>query len=631
MLFSLAIPPVLAGLVALIVKAPSRRALGLLAGAALALTLLLAAMAATFGWNGTIDWGAGLTLTAALTPLSASVAILVPVIALPILVYAAAHEAKDGLKRLIAILLIFSGGMELLVVAGDFLTLFIGWEIVGACSWALIGHDWREAGNPAAGRYAFLATRLGDLGLLAATMAAFAATGALSFAALAEAEMPLITVVAFGVLLSAAAKSGQVPFSPWLFRAMAGLTSVSALLHAATMVAAGAYLLIRLEPWLASVPGFSATAVAVGLITALAGGVVALMQAHAKKLLAASTSAHYGLMFVAVGAGYPGVAALHLIAHAAFKAVLFLAAGMAGERTGSFALERMGFARAMPLIAAFSAVAALALAGVPPLGGAWTKEAVVTAAGHTSAWISAGVMLAGFFSAAYAMRFQGLVFGWPRGVRRVANSHRTETAAIGGLAGLTLLLSLLWIPAVADSLARLLGVELSESGVVEVLLSLFAVALGLALGAVLANHRDIFSRESPLTEWLGLAIAIDAGVVEPMRRLSLTAAKVDDRLIDGARQIVVRLLLHTSRVFAAKDDRLVDGGVRLTAAFAAWLARIGETIGERITDGLPEGSAFLVGLSGRDIRKVQTGLSHHYYALIAAGSMLTILVLLLGL
>lgn len=631
MLFSLAIAPVLGGLATLAMKTPSRHTLGLLAGATLALTLVLAVLATVFGWRGALDWGAGLALTAELTPLSAAMAILVPVIALPILVYAAAHEAEDGLKRLIAILLVFSGGMELLVIASDFLTLFIGWEIVGACSWALISHDWRKADNPAAGRYAFLATRLGDLGLFAAAMAAYAATGSLSFAALDEADTPLIAVVAFGVLLSAASKSGQVPFSPWLFRAMAGPTSVSALLHAATMVAAGAYLLIRLEPYLAGVPGFSATAIAIGLVTAIAGGLVALIQAHAKKLLAASTSAHYGLMFVAVGAGYPGIAALHLVAHAAFKAALFLAAGLAGERAKSFALERMGFARAMRLVATSSAIAALALAGAPPLGGGWTKEEIVSAAGHTSGWIAAGVIVAGFFSAAYAARFQLLAFGWPRGFRRVAGDHRAEIAAIGALAGLTLLLSLLWVPAIGETLARLVGVDLPESGAIEVVMSLSAVALGLVVGAVIAGRRGLFSSESRLTEWLGLSTIINDVVVDPVQRLSIAAAWIDDHLIDGVRHGVVRLALHASRAFAARDDRVVDGGVRLTAAFAGWLARIGEKIGERITDGLPEGSAMLVGLSGRDIRKLQTGLSHHYYALIAAGSALTILVLLLGL
>src|SRR3546814_3641355 len=121
-------------------------------------------------------------------------------------------------------------------------------------------------------------------------------------------------------------------------------------------------------------PAFAGAVIAVGLTTAVAGGLVALLQNHAKKLLAASTSAHFGLMFVAVGAGYPGVAVLHLVAHAGFKALLFLAAGVAGEHAGSYALDRLQLGRALPVMTALAAIGTLALAGVPPLGGAWTKE-----------------------------------------------------------------------------------------------------------------------------------------------------------------------------------------------------------------------------------------------------------------
>ena len=226
----------------------------------LALTLMLALWAAAGGWTGTLSWNAALQLQAGLTRLSAVVAVLVPAVALPVLGYAAAHEDSRGLGRLIALLLAFVGAMELLVVAADLLTLLIGWELVGACSWALIGHRWRDADNPRAGQYAFVMTRCGDLGLFLAAMAAFAGTGTFTYAGLAQLDGALLHLLVFGVLLSAAAKSGQLPFAPWLFRAMAGPTSVSALLHAATMVAAGAYLLIRLQPVLDRVAWFAPAA-----------------------------------------------------------------------------------------------------------------------------------------------------------------------------------------------------------------------------------------------------------------------------------------------------------------------------------------------------------------------------------
>ncbi|MGY8822312.1 MAG: proton-conducting transporter transmembrane domain-containing protein, partial [Pseudomonadales bacterium] len=147
------------------------------------------------------------------------------------------------------------------------------------------------------------------------------------------------------ILLACAAKSAQLPFSPWLFAAMSGPTPVSALLHAATMVAAGVYLLIRLHQTLDAVAWFAPLAIGLGLATALAGGVVASLQGHAKKLLAASTSSHYGLMWLAVGAGYPGAALLHFVTHAFFKAGLFLAAGIAEHHVGSYSLGDMRLGR----------------------------------------------------------------------------------------------------------------------------------------------------------------------------------------------------------------------------------------------------------------------------------------------
>src|SRR3546814_7714128 len=139
-----------------------------------------------------------LHLRAVLTPLSAIVAILCPTIALPVLGYAAAQERQPGLTRLMALLLVFTVGMELLVVADDLLTLLIGWELVGACSWALIGHEWRDADNPHAGLYAFVTTRLGDLGLFVAAMATFSVSGGFAYSGLAELDGPMLSIAAFG-------------------------------------------------------------------------------------------------------------------------------------------------------------------------------------------------------------------------------------------------------------------------------------------------------------------------------------------------------------------------------------------------------------------------------------------------
>lgn len=639
MLFLVALLPALAALgIPLAVRlagGADRRLLLAVAMAGLGLTLLLTLLAAADGWTGTIVWAGPLRLTAALTPIAGTMAMLVPMIALPILAYAAFHEDEVGLGRLVAILLLFVAGMELLVIAADLLTLLIGWELVGACSYLLIAHDWRHADNAASGLYAFLMTRFGDLGLFAAAMAAYAATGSFSYDSLSGVSGPLAAVIAGGLLLSAASKSGQIPFSPWLFRAMAGPTSVSALLHAATMVAAGAYILIRLEPLLATVPGVPETIVAVGLATALAGGVVATLQNHAKKLLAASTSAHYGLMFVAVGSGYAGIAFLHLIAHAAFKALLFLAAGLAGERAESYGQHLMGFARALPLVAVMTAIGALSLAGIPPLGGAWTKEAIVTAAEHGSLWAAAGVILAGALSAAYATRFQLSAFGFVERQEQdspKAKPGRVETGAVMALALLTLATSLVWVPSVREAISQVLEIELLEASLATLTLSTAAVAVGFLVGAFLVRRFPEIGLEgqsAATADWVGLPTLIERAVTRPMTRLAVAAAAMDDRVIDAGVRLIANSGARAARLGSRKVDRVLDRGVTASASAVAWLASASDRMGEWLIDGLAEGTGLIVGQSGRDARRLQTGMSHHYYALATGGAILAFLFLLM--
>lgn len=633
MLWSLAIIPILTGAGLLVAGLRSRLWLGALACGALGFTVVLAFTAAINDWTGRLVWSEALVLTAKLTPASTTMAVLVPAIALPVLAYASTHEHRPGLTRLIALLLIFVGGMELLVIADDLLTLLIGWELVGACSWGLIGHEWRDPDNPSSGQYAFVMTRFGDLGMFAAAMATFAGTGSFAFDALAGLSTPYLQVTAFGILLSAASKSGQVPFSPWLFRAMAGPTSVSALLHAATMVAAGAYLLVRLYPLLGQTDGFATGTVVIGIATALSGGLVAVLQSHSKKLLAASTSAHFGLMFVAVGAGYPAVALLHLVAHAAFKALLFLAAGVAGERAGTYALHRMGFGRVLPVTAALSAIGALSLAGVPPLVGGWTKEAIVSAAEHRSVWLTVGVMVAGALSAAYATRFQLLAYGLGKNAPPGFAPSKAELAGMGLLAALTLLLSLLWLPSINEGAAWFLAADIPTSGATTFVVSILLLALGLLAGMFLARrYPALGSVGLPATaaDWLGLPSFIDAAVTQPFYRIAKGAARFDDTVLDALPRTVRHTAIFISGMVSRVDRRVVDRGIEATATFTAWLARIGNRIGETIADGLPEGSARLVGLIGADARQIQTGLSHHYYAILTGGAALAIAALILA-
>ncbi|MCK0767499.1 NADH-quinone oxidoreductase subunit 5 family protein [Chromohalobacter canadensis] len=554
-----------------------------------------------------------------MTSASAVFAIVVPLIAAPIIVYSAYHEASPVSGRetvrppvgLVALLTAFFGAMELLVLAEDFVTLLIAWELVGACSWALIAHEWQKAGNLRDATWAFLVTRFGDLGLYIAAAAAFAGTGSFAFADLAQLDGWRLDVFVAGVVLAAAAKSAQVPFSPWLFAAMSGPTPVSALLHAATMVAAGIYLVVRLHAELSAVAWFAPVAITLGLTTALAGGLVACLQGHAKKLLAASTSAQYGLMWLAAGAGFPGIALVHFVTHAFTKAALFLAAGIAERYVDSYSLTAMRLGRLLPGVAAASMVASLALAGVVPLSAAWSKEKIVTAAGHQASWLAVIVAVAAGLSALYATRFQLLAFGRGRhdrmseAVSRPGHSW-AEAVALYLLAAGTLALSLLWWPGIGNGLADLLSVHFPGTRPWELILSLLLVALGIGLGAW-AVRREVSSQQSEthtaMADWLGLPMLAARGA---------------------------EAMLMFSHGLARFDDRAVDAGIRGSARFGAWLARLGERRGEGAFDGATNQLAKGIDWAGQVARRAHTGQMHHYYTGIAAGLAAILIILSIG-
>ncbi len=558
--------------------------------------------------------------------------VLVPFIAAVVVAYAAVTES-DGRARLLALMLAFVAAMLLLVVAADFVTLLIGWELVGATSWALIGHGWRDRANVEAGTQAFLTTRLGDLGLYIAAGAVFAATGSFAFTGLADAASPWREIVAAGVLVAVAAKSAQVPFSPWLFAAMAGPTPVSALLHSATMVAAGTYLLIRLAPALDSVAWFLPAIAIVGLLTALGGGVVAMFQTQTKRVLAASTSAQYGLMFVAIGAGSTAAAGSQLVTHAAFKSLLFLAAGVAIHATGSTLLGRLRLGRSLPFVAVAAGVGTLALAGLPPLGGAWSKESIVAAAMDTSAALGIATLVVGFLGAMYVGRFQLLAFGPGEPAGLVRRPTTTELAALAVLAVTTIALGALWLPGTSDVVEGLTGGDLAAGSAWE-----FVAAVGLLLGAglvvILLDRRgrllDLGVRPSiqaAVGDWLLLPRVTSALVVAPTLRLSAALGRADDRVIDAGIRASARVAQLISSLVDRRVEFTIDGVVRATAAATMLTAAVSRRADDSGVDGAVEATGRGVSLAGHQSRRLQTGQTHHYFVIVAVGLVLIAVIL----
>ncbi|WP_234402106.1 proton-conducting transporter transmembrane domain-containing protein, partial [Thermobifida halotolerans] len=309
-------------------------------------------------------------------------------------------------------LLLFASAMLATVTAVDLLGLLVAWEVMGAVSYALIAYWWRDPARGRSAAVAFLTTRTADLGMYLAAGAALAGgAAALELAALPGLGGAWRDAAVAGLLVAALGKSAQLPFSFWLSRAMAGPTPVSALLHSATMVAAGGYLLLRVHPALAAT-GWAASASAwIGVLTALLMGAVAYVQRDLKQLLAASTCSQLGFVVLAAGVGALGGGALQFAAHAAAKSLLFLSAGAWLTTLGTQDLRELrGAARRRPLVGAVFSVGALAVGGLPPLAVWVAKDEVLAAALAASGALYAAGLAASAVSAAYAAR--ALVAVW---------------------------------------------------------------------------------------------------------------------------------------------------------------------------------------------------------------------------
>lgn len=581
--------------------------------AVLGLVLSLAGYAVIADPSGSFAVGPMLSLSVQLDRAAEVMVLLVPAVALPIVLYAAFHEDRSGLARLIALLLFFVGAMELLVIAADFVTLLVGWELVGACSWALIAHEWREEECPQAATRAFLVTRAGDLGLFFAAMALFSATGSFRFADLATVDAATLSLVAAGACMAAVAKSAQFPFSPWLFAAMAGPTSASALLHSATMVAAGVYLLAKFQPEFAGIAWFAPVILSVGAVTAVVAGAVALAQGHAKKLLAASTSAQFGLMTVAIGAGFPMVAMLHLAAHAFVKALLFAVAGVASEARGTMRLAELRVGSVFPKTAMLSAVAAAALAGIPLLGMAWTKERIVAAAGSIAVPVLSSVLVTSALSAAYAARFHLLAFG--RSARPVARRPSNEEGiAVALLGSVVLAFSALWWPGAGAKIAAAWSVQLPESTSAEMWLSWICIAGGVAIGVVSAAKypRPISGRFAEA--WFGISTMAVAAIETPFYKLCVLAARFDDAVLNAVPRGIADCAVSAAIRLSRFDLDVVRAAILCLVAGACRGARFAVRIDDDGIAGAVRVLASRVDDAGRNVRWLQGGQTHRYYA-----------------
>src|SRR5215216_5043976 len=309
-----------------------------------------------------------------------------------------------------AVLNLFTASMLGLVVSPNFIELYMFWELVGLCSYILIGHWYEKPSARDAALKAFIVTRIGDAALFVAIIIFWAKTGTTSFDGISEAAQAgfiggsLFTIAVVLVFIGAVGKSAQFPLHVWLPDAMEGPTPVSALIHAATMVVAGIYLVARMLPVFEAARYVPETVMAVGMITALLGATIALTQTDLKRVIAYSTISNLGFMMLALGAGAVGAAMFHLTTHAFFKACLFLGAGSVIHSTGHQEMDKLGGLRKyMPVTFITFLIAALANAGIPPLAGFWSKDEVLHALdeGHRAYFVLAvvWVVISGMYTA----------------------------------------------------------------------------------------------------------------------------------------------------------------------------------------------------------------------------------------
>jgi len=581
-------------------------------GWVISLTILFGVIGGADAYHVAVEWapiGPGLEIPLGMTVdgLAAVLLAMVTTISLFIQIYSVSYMRGDERYTLFfANLSLFTAGMLIVVLADNLILLLVGWEIMGVCSYFLIGHWWEDVANARAAVKAFLTTRVGDLGFMAGIFVLFWAAGSFEIERIIEGvesgRISSTTVTLGAVLLfcGAIGKSGQFPLHTWLPDAMAGPTPVSALIHAATMVAAGVFLVARMYPVFEASGAVLNEIGIIASITMLISALLALVQEDIKRVLAYSTVSQLAYMMAALSVGGYSAGVFHLVAHAFFKALLFLAAGAVIHAVHSNDMREMGgLARAMPVTFTTFLIGALALAGIAPLAGFWSKDEILTDAWNagfgggveglaTSRTVAQIVFVTGmltvFLTALYVARMLWLTFG--AAYRGQGHPHEASAgmlfplvvlaagAALGGLLALGDNSISAWIATPllpSEGPATLnIGLIVASSAV-----GLLALALGTALYRRGLPEREYLERFPPVWTTLQRKFYLDdlyeRGLVRAVTgALAPATYWFDQRVIDGAVNLAG---LGTRRL--ARGLRYVQSGQAQWYAAALFLGVVG--------------------------------------------------------
>jgi len=520
-----------------------------------------------------------------------------------------------------AYLSLFTMSMLGIVISNNLFQLFVFWELVGVSSYLLIGFWFERKPAAMAGMKAFVVCRIGDFGFLIGILSLFVATGTFSFGALfglsqaGAISSAVLVVGALGIFFGAVGKSAQLPLYVWLPDAMEGPTPVSALIHAATMVAAGVYLVARTLPIFSTVPQIMEVVAWVGGLTALFSATIAVAQVDIKRILAYSTISQLGYMMLACGVGAGASAIFHLSTHAFFKALLFLGAGSVIHSLHTNDIREMGglFSN-MKTTATVFIIGALSLAGFPPFSGFFSKDEIMVSvleSGHV--WLYWIVVFTAFLTAFYIFRLIFIAFFGEQSERskHAEESPKVMTVPMVVLAVLSVVAGWIAIPGVGPGFAEIGGFELHHLHINWSAMgtSFLVVLMGIGVAWAIYSRRFVESRSIYNT-------------FKPISKLLENKWYVDEIY----NFFIVQPVIFFSRLLFAFDMVIVDGAVNL----AGWLGvRLSKFEGEfdlAVVDGAVNGTAWTARTFGRAVRRIQTGLIQEY-VIVASVAILALIII----
>ncbi|MDZ4169764.1 MAG: NADH-quinone oxidoreductase subunit L [Coriobacteriia bacterium] len=529
--------------------------------------------------------GKPLELGLALDPGAAAILVVVTIVATCVQFYSLGYMHRDTREGwYFAVLSLFTSAMLVLVLSDNLLLTFAMWEMMGLCSYLLIGFWYELEGPRKASQKAFLTTRVGDLGFLIALFAIYVNAGTFDLAEVLhgapEWAPGAALVVAIGLLWAAMGKSAQMPLHVWLPDAMAGPTPASALIHAATMVAAGVFVVARTMPIFEEVPQVMTAMMVIGTITAVAAGLLAAVQHDIKKVLAYSTVSQLGLMFVALGAGSAVAALFHLTTHAFFKSLLFLGAGVIIHAAHTQDMREMGgLAKHMPVTTATFTIGSLALAGVFPLAGFFSKDEIITVLMHEHHYVTIGfVLFASGLTAFYVTRLWFRVFSGPEQAEELHEAHRSMLVPMSVLAAITLVAGF-----AGPTFAEFLGHKGVWPELIVALPSTAVAAIGITIGWWFYGRRSVVVNTRVWKERMGyfygalkmklyFDLTYDELLIKNYFRVSEGASRFDASVVDGAVNGAGRGWSATARGAERFDQGVIDGAVNGLATAARGLA-----------------------------------------------------------